>query len=243
MTTSDNPARARRAWGSLSEEQIVAAALALARKEGLAAVNIRRLASELNASRMAIYRHVKDKEALLDRAAGAITEHDIPLPDIGEGDWEQQLRSVARAVRASLARYPGLAELLLSRGLDSRAALAIADACIGLLMRAGMDAETAGRCYVALVDVVVARAQREAAAGTEGPEQRLRRQLAAARTLDAASIPFLTEALPALERITAEDVAETELDLLIAGFRELAEAPAQRGQGRGQRRPPTARAT
>jgi AcrR family transcriptional regulator len=225
METPKTPARKPRAWGSLSRDEIVAAALRVAGTEGLAALSIRRLAAELKASRMAIYRHVKDKEELVDLTAAAITEREIPLPDIREGDWEEQMRAVVRGVRASLSTYPGLAELLLSRGASSRAALSLANACIGLLMHAGMDAGSAARCYVAVVDVVLTRAQREGAAGTDGPERRLQRQIAAARATDQASIPYLREALPGLEVIDGDDVAETELELLIAGLRAVAQPP------------------
>jgi AcrR family transcriptional regulator len=214
----------RRPWGSLDREQIVEAALTIARTDGIDALSIRRLAADLGASRMALYRHVEDKEALLELAAGAIAEHSMPLPDIeGTSDeaWEDQLRALVRHLRETLRTYPGLTHLLLSRGSGSPATLAISDRVLGILRRAGLGEAAATRSLVALFDIVLARASQEAAAGPGGPERRLRRQLDAARTADPAAIPFLADALPSLERLSPEDVAETELEWCIAGVRAL----------------------
>lgn len=221
--------RTRRAWGSLDREQIVAAALKIARADGIEALSIRRLAAELGASRMAIYRHVEDKDALLDLAAGAIAEHNLPLPEIAAaGDWEIQLRTLITELRSTLREYPGMTGLLLSRGSGSPATLAIADRTIDILLRAGLEQAAATRAYVALFDVVLARLQLEATSGPKGPEGRLERQLEAARAADPATIPHLVSALPSLERVTPDDIAETELDMCIAGIRAMASTPAPR---------------
>src|SRR5687768_4801597 len=215
--TPDPEERSRRPWGSLDREQIVAAALKIARDDGINALSIRRLAAELGASRMALYRHVEDKEALLNLAGDAIArEQNLPLPDAAETDGlpqEEELLKLVYAVRETLRTYPGLAELLLTRGSGSPASLAIADRCIGIMRRAGLDEATATNCYVALFDIVLNRVQREAAAGTLGPEHRLRRQIEAARAADPDEIPHLIEALPSFERLAPEDVARTELEV------------------------------
>jgi AcrR family transcriptional regulator len=67
----------RRTWGSLGRAQIVAAALDIVRTEGLPALTIRRVAAELDASRMGLYRHVPNKQALIDLVMDAIAEHTV----------------------------------------------------------------------------------------------------------------------------------------------------------------------
>jgi AcrR family transcriptional regulator len=70
------PASVRAAWGlndrpqrgpkpALSLERIVAAGVNLADREGLAAVSMNRVATEVNATAMALYRYVGSKEELL----------------------------------------------------------------------------------------------------------------------------------------------------------------------------------
>jgi AcrR family transcriptional regulator len=210
-------ASTRRAWGSLTREQIVRGALAIARRDGVDALTIRNLAAEVGASRMALYRHVPDKEALLDLAAGAIAEADLPGIVGGDGDWETQLRRLARTLRERLHEYPGLAELLLRRANASPAGLALADYGVSSLRRAGLGPDEAARGYIAFFDVVLSRVHREVTAGEEGPEQRLHPQVEAA---DPDSLPQLADLLSHLEALGPDDIFETELDLMIAGLRE-----------------------
>jgi AcrR family transcriptional regulator len=209
-------ASTRRAWGSLTREQIVKGALAIARRDGVEALTIRNLAAEVGASRMALYRHVPDKEALLDLAAGAIAEEDLPGIVGGDGDWETQLRRLAHTLRRRLHEYPGLAELLLRRGNVSPAGLALADHGLSILRRAGLEPAAAARGYIAFFDVVLSRVHREITAGRGGPEQRLRPQVEAA---EPERFPHLADLLPHLESLGPDDIFETELDLLIAGLR------------------------
>ncbi|MBF6171537.1 TetR/AcrR family transcriptional regulator [Nocardia blacklockiae] len=70
----------RRAWGSLQRAQIVAAALDIARAEGIEALTIRRLAAEVGASRMALYRHVAIAASALVLTAALPRRAPAPLP-------------------------------------------------------------------------------------------------------------------------------------------------------------------
>lgn len=219
---TDQAKRERRAWGSLTREQIVQAALRVARSEGIDALSVRRLAAELGASRMALYRHVPSKEALLDLAAGALAAQDLEVLIDERADWETQLRRFAHEVRRQLGRYPGTAALLLRRGNASPAGLALAEHGIAILRRAGLDAAAAGVVYAAFFDVVLSRIHRETTAAGAGPEDRLREPLEAARRRPADELPHFTAALPALEALTADQVFATEVDLLIAGIRARA---------------------
>ena len=56
---------------NLSRSVIVTAALALIDEEGLASLNMRRLAARLGTKPMSLYRHIANKAALLDAVADA----------------------------------------------------------------------------------------------------------------------------------------------------------------------------
>src|SRR4051794_24426918 len=75
---------------ALSREQIVRAAIAIADADGVQALTMRRLATDLGTAAMSLYRHVFNKEDLLDlmldRAFG-----EIALP-AHSGDWRTDLR-------------------------------------------------------------------------------------------------------------------------------------------------------
>jgi AcrR family transcriptional regulator len=77
----------------LNGDRIAAAALRPADAEGLAAVSMRRLAAELGAGTMSLYRHVSGRddvvELIVDAAYG-----DEP-PPVPTGDWRADLRALA----------------------------------------------------------------------------------------------------------------------------------------------------
>jgi AcrR family transcriptional regulator len=98
---------------SLSQERIVAAGVKLAESEGLAAVSMSRVAAQLGASTMSLYRHVTNKDELLalmmDAAIGPPPTGAPP----GEG-WREGLTRFARAERDGLLRQPWILRVPLS---------------------------------------------------------------------------------------------------------------------------------
>jgi AcrR family transcriptional regulator len=220
-TVTDGGERpSRRAWGSLSQEEVVSAALAIAREEGLAALSIRRLATELSASRMSVYHYVPDKESLLDLVANAIAERDMPIPE-HEGPWDEGLRALARTMRRHMLNYPGLAELLVMRGNYRPGGLNVIEHVLGLLAEAGIEGTDAARYYIAFSDMVWGRVLRELQAGVTDPS-RIDRAEATLSTLPEDRFGRLRHAIPDL-RIDDETLFETELDLFIQGVRHVAE--------------------
>lgn len=206
----DEPARARRSWGSLSRDQIVAAALRIAQEEGLDALTIRRLAADLDASRMALYRHVADKDALVALVMNAVAEQVAPPLPARDGPWETRLRRLAHGLRAELLAYPGLIEILMIRYNHGPGGLHAVEAILEILTDAGLGAEDAARYYVVFIDLVFGRVHREVHGDPVHPDR-------TAHMLDAAQgeLPHLRAAEPALRAITADQVFEAELDMLV----------------------------
>jgi AcrR family transcriptional regulator len=109
------PASIEAAWGvrerptkgpkpGLSLERIIDAAVAIASAEGLAAVSMNRVAKELGAGPMSLYRYVTAKDELVslmeDSAFG-------PPPEISaEKDWRAGLTEWAWTIRAAYRRHP-----------------------------------------------------------------------------------------------------------------------------------------
>jgi AcrR family transcriptional regulator len=90
---------------ALSLERIVAAAVRIADTDGLDAVSMGRVAAELGAAAMSLYRHVSAKEELLTLMVDAAWgDSPDPLAD-GEG-WRSGLSRWAWAMRASIRRHP-----------------------------------------------------------------------------------------------------------------------------------------
>ena len=85
----------------LTRERIVTAAIAVADQDGLPAVSIRRVASELNASAMALYHYVPSKRDLLNLMLDA-TYDEFALPEEDLVDWSTPLRHFAWESRRCL---------------------------------------------------------------------------------------------------------------------------------------------
>jgi len=90
---------------ALSLERIVAAAVRIADSDGLDAVSMGRVAAELGAAAMSLYRHVSAKEELLNLMVDAAWG-DAPDPLADGESWRSGLSRWAWAMRASIRRRP-----------------------------------------------------------------------------------------------------------------------------------------
>jgi AcrR family transcriptional regulator len=126
----------RRGRGLLDRQAIVAAALAVARTEGLPAVTMRRIADELGCGPMSLYRHVADRDALvlemLDVVAAGI---DIPPPS---PDPREELTGLLTAVHSALAVDHWAVLPLIAEGKSSPLILPVLDRALAALTSSGL---------------------------------------------------------------------------------------------------------
>jgi TetR/AcrR family tetracycline transcriptional repressor len=108
---ADDTARSLRS--TLTEGQIVEAALRVIRADGLDGLTMRRLSRELGVSAMAAYHYVANKQELLDLvAARALADITMPRADLS---WPARLRILIDRIDAELRHYRGVEEVLLER--------------------------------------------------------------------------------------------------------------------------------
>ena len=89
----------------LSRDSIVQAAIRIANREGLKAVSIRKIATVLGASPMALYYHIPSKDDLLNLMLDA-TYAKCTFPEGIELGWRQVLTLFAAQHRSNLEEYP-----------------------------------------------------------------------------------------------------------------------------------------
>jgi AcrR family transcriptional regulator len=95
---------------SLSRDEIVRAAIAVADADGADAVSMRRIARELNAGTMSLYWHISSKEELLDLMLDFVEgEPELPEPS---GDWRAHLQTIARSTRGAVQRHPWVMDFM-----------------------------------------------------------------------------------------------------------------------------------
>jgi len=126
----------RRIRSRIDRQVIVAAALELADHQGLDAISMRAIATELDVVPMALYRHVANKDDLLDGLVEALLES-VPTPS-PELEWREQMRQLAAALRRVGHQHPGVFPLLLGRPAISPAAHRPVEALLQILEKAGV---------------------------------------------------------------------------------------------------------
>ncbi|GAA2852918.1 hypothetical protein GCM10010517_10680 [Streptosporangium fragile] len=95
----------------LSIERIVRAAIRIADAEGLDALSMRRVATELGAGAMSLYRYVLGKDALIELMVDAVfgeNAYSAPVP----GDWRTRLETAARREWAMYSRHPWVLQVI-----------------------------------------------------------------------------------------------------------------------------------
>lgn len=134
--------RARAAWGTISRERIVQAAKTIVAAGGYEQMTIRSLATELGASPMALYRHVRDKEDLLDEVVDRLLARRW-RPKGDPTDWMGWTAESATRFHDFLVEQPAGLHVYLEHPVSSPVAMTRMHAIVDVLCAAGFDLETA----------------------------------------------------------------------------------------------------
>jgi AcrR family transcriptional regulator len=129
----------------LSRERVLSAAIAHADAGGLEALTMRTLAEMLEVAPMALYRHVANKDDLIDAMVDVVFS-EIGLPS-GGGDWKTAMRQRALSVRDALTRHRWAIGLMEARRQPGPANLRHHDAVLGRLRAAGFSLELTAHAY------------------------------------------------------------------------------------------------
>jgi len=120
----------------------------MADASGIDALSMRKLGQELGVEAMSLYKHVANKEQILDGIVD-IVAGEIALPTRG-GDWKAAMRQRAISAHGCLLRHPWATMLILSRAHVGPAMLRYVDATIGCLRDAGFSWAAADHAWNAL---------------------------------------------------------------------------------------------
>ncbi|BBC33924.1 Transcriptional regulator, TetR family [Streptomyces graminofaciens] len=157
--------RTGREQPALSREQIVAEALRLLDEEGIDALSMRKLGGRLGAGATSLYRHVTNKDELIELAVDEIYG-EIEVPDSpGPANWRTDTARLAHSLRATILRHPWLASVLGELGMSYLGPnwMRISEAMLRLLTGAGFPVGEADRALSTLVAYVTGMATSEAA--------------------------------------------------------------------------------
>lgn len=167
------------------------AAVAIADRDGVAALSMRRLAQELGVEAMSLYHHVANKEEILDGIVDLVFA-EIDLPS-GEQGWKVGMRQRAISVRQVLRRHRWAIGMMESRSSPGPATVRHHDAVLGVLRRAGFSVEMAAHAFSALDSYIYGFAMQESTLPFETPEQLAGVAETIFRDFPADRYPYFTE--------------------------------------------------
>jgi AcrR family transcriptional regulator len=132
----------------LSRERVLRTAIAVADREGIGSLTMRRLAQELGIEAMSLYHYVGGKDDILAGMVDLVTT-EIPLPDAA-GDWQGAIRQTAIAEFEILIAHPWAASTILSVKQASEPRIRYMDWILGTLRQAGFSEDVTDLGYHAL---------------------------------------------------------------------------------------------
>ena len=177
----------------LSQEVILDAYVRLADREGPEAISLRRLGAELGVDATAVYRHFRDKDALLEAVADRLL-FEVGERHVRSGDWRQDLRALALEGRRMYLAHPRLARVVAASPEPLPSNAGLTELILDDLRAAGLVDEEIALAYEALVTYVAGSSALDADIDS-GSGETWRRRLAA---LDPATYPVTTAVAPNL---------------------------------------------
>src|SRR6266508_2538291 len=121
----------------LSKQRVLRAAVALADAGGVEALSMRKLAQQLGVVPMALYKHVANKDELLDGMVDVVVgEIDPPLSGT---DWKTAIRRRVLSARRALLRHPWASRVIESRATATPTVLQYMDSMIGIFRAGGFS--------------------------------------------------------------------------------------------------------
>lgn len=137
----------------LQRARVVDVAVALLDADGLDALTMRRLASELGVQPGALYWHFASKQALLDVMADRFLEGLVD--DLPAGAWDERLSELAWRLRGALLTHRDGARVMAGTFVAEPNTLRAGNTAIEILEGAGLSPERAGWATVAAMYYVL----------------------------------------------------------------------------------------
>jgi AcrR family transcriptional regulator len=186
-------------------------------REGLEALSMRKLGSELGVEAMSLYNHVPNKGALLDGMVEVLLgELEVPPEDEG---WERRVREAYRAFRRLAHEHPNVFPLLVVRPPDTMDGIWLVEEFLKTLRGAGFDPETSLYAFRSLSSYAAGYAMAEIRGFAMEPAG----ARVGAVTLSADDFPHINELDAPLREVDHDAEFEFGLDLILTGLQKYKE--------------------
>ncbi|WP_344498856.1 TetR/AcrR family transcriptional regulator [Dactylosporangium maewongense] len=209
----------------LTRDRVLRAAVALADGTGIDALSMRKLAQVLGVVPMALYKHVANKEELLDGMLDVVVG-EIDPPAAAAEDWRDAVRQRILSARRALLRHPWASRVLESRTAPTPVVMQYMDSMIGMFRTGGLSVDLTHHVMHAMGSRILGFSQELFAtppSEVAPPDPETARQMAA-------RFPYISEITTRIAHDDASVVGsgcddqfefEFSLDLLLDGFEQL----------------------
>lgn len=155
MATAANPSTKRTARPSaLSREKIVKAAYQLAKKDPVNALSMRKIATKLKVTPMAIYKYFEDKDELTAAVIDMhMTKSDLIPEDIDSADWRQWIKSAFMRMWDAYDAAPSMVQYMTKAGSFGPAVLSWQNQALKVLISAGLTPKQALTAHAAMAEL------------------------------------------------------------------------------------------
>ncbi|MEV0238662.1 TetR/AcrR family transcriptional regulator C-terminal domain-containing protein [Streptomyces sp. NPDC050674] len=232
MANGRGPSEARRAsdrgrYGRLNRERVLASALELVDREGLSALSMRRLGTELGVEAMALYRYASSKDSLLDGLVEALyleLEERLAADADEDPDWRAGLHRIARETYTVCLTHPQAVPLIATRLLAvplvrrPPAVLRDHERVLILLRKAGFDEAVAADVFRAFTSWLLGYVSVELRPVVDNPDETDPAFRLGLHRLSAKELPTLRETASALAERGGPQGLAAGLDALLDSF-------------------------
>jgi AcrR family transcriptional regulator len=142
---TSGPAR----WGTITRDQVIDAATVAVTSGNYESMTIRSLAREMGVAPMSLYRHVRNRDDLLDEVVERLLRRRW-RPRHEHQNWREWVVEAADRLRRLLTTYPAALHVYLSHPVVSPSALKRMEVMLQVLSEAGFDESAAQRAYAAI---------------------------------------------------------------------------------------------
>jgi AcrR family transcriptional regulator len=122
---------------NLSRKRIVKAAVAIADRDGIDSLSMRKLGLELDVKAMSLYNYIANKEELLDAMCDFIVSlFEKPKKNV---EWKESVRRSSLSAHKVLWKHPWACSLSMSRPNIGSESIVYAETMMGVFRRAGFS--------------------------------------------------------------------------------------------------------
>ncbi|MEW2144089.1 TetR/AcrR family transcriptional regulator C-terminal domain-containing protein [Micromonospora vinacea] len=197
-------------------DDIRSEALRLVDRDGLAALNMRSLATALGTGPMTLYNYVRDREGLEELVVDAVISA-VDLPP-STSDWRHDTIQIATATWRAVRAHPAAIPLVLTRRSTSAAGFAPAEALIAALRRSALGDRDLLAAFRAVLGLIMGSAQAELAGPLIPPEATAEDTATRIGALAGQDFPHIEALSHVSQRSSPEADFTRGLKMLVAGI-------------------------